>query len=45
MLELIPDLEANGPEISSIVSAYSDMEEYDIHTQKIIQFIYDKCHI
>ena len=36
MLELIPDLEANGPEISSIVSTYSDMETYDVSTKNII---------
>ena len=45
MLELIPDLEANGPAISSVVSTYSDMETYDIAMKKIVQFIYDKCHI
>jgi hypothetical protein len=26
MLKLIPDLESNGPAISSVVSTYSDME-------------------
>ena len=36
MLELIPDLEANGPEISSIISTYSDMETYDVSTKNII---------
>lgn len=36
MLKLIPDLESNGPAISSIVSMYSDMETYDISTKKII---------
>jgi hypothetical protein len=36
MLKLIPDLESNGPAISSIVSMYSDMETYDILTKNII---------
>jgi len=36
MLKLIPDLESNGPAISSVVSTYSDMETYDISTKKII---------
>ena len=45
MLELIPDLELNGPAISSVVSTYSDMETYDVATKNIVQFIYDICHI
>jgi hypothetical protein len=45
MLKLIPDLESNGPAISSIVSMYSDMEIYDVSTKNIVQFIYDICHI
>jgi len=36
MLELIPDLESNGPAISSVISAYSDMETYDILSKNII---------
>ena len=36
MLKLIPDLESNGPAISSIVSMYSDMETYDVATKNII---------
>jgi len=36
MLELIPDLESNAGEISSVVSAYSDMETYDVATKNII---------
>lgn len=36
MLELIPDLESNGPAISSVVSTYSDMETYDVATKNII---------
>ena len=36
MLELIPDLESNGSAISSVVSAYSDMETYDILSKNII---------
>ena len=36
MLELIPDLESNGPAISSVVSVYSDMETYDILSKNII---------
>lgn len=36
MLKLIPDLESNGPAISSVVSAYSDMETYDILSKNII---------
>lgn len=43
--EFLPDLEENGPKISSIVPTYSDMEIYDVSTKNIIQFIYDKCHI
>jgi hypothetical protein len=36
MLEIIPDLELNGLAISSVVSAYSDMETYDILSKNII---------
>lgn len=36
MLKLIPDLESNGPAISSVVSTYSDMETYDVATKNII---------
>jgi hypothetical protein len=36
MLELIPDLESNAGEISSVVSEYSDMEMYDVATKNII---------
>jgi hypothetical protein len=36
MLELIPDLESNGPAISSVVSAYSDMETYDILSKIVV---------
>ena len=36
MIKLIPDLEENGTEISSIVSTYSDMETYDVATKNII---------
>lgn len=36
MLKLIPDLESNGPAISSIVSTYSDMETYDVLTINVI---------
>lgn len=36
MLELIPELESNAGEISSVVSAYSDMETYDVATKNII---------
>lgn len=36
MLELIPDLESNGSAISSVVSAYSDMETYDTLSKNII---------
>jgi len=36
MLELIPDLESNAGEINSVVSAYSDMETYDVATKNII---------
>lgn len=34
MLRLIPDLELNGLAINSVVSAYSDMETYDILRKK-----------
>ena len=36
MLELILDLESNGPAISSDISAYSDMEMYDILSKNVI---------
>ena len=36
MLELIPELESNGPAISSVVSAYSDMETYDILSKIVV---------
>ena len=36
MLKLIPDLESNTEEISSVVLEYSDMETYDVATKKII---------
>lgn len=42
MLKLIPDLESNAEEISSVVFEYSDMEEYNIQKKKIVQLIYDK---
>ena len=37
MLELIPDLELNGLAISSVVSAYSDMETYDILRKNVVR--------
>jgi hypothetical protein len=36
MLELIPDLESNAGEISSVVSTYSDMETYNILSKNVI---------
>jgi len=37
MLELIPELESNGLTISSVVSAYSDMETYDILSKNVVR--------
>lgn len=37
MLELIPELESNGLAISSVVSAYSDMETYDILSKNVVR--------
>ena len=45
MLELIPDLESNAGEISSVVSAYSDMETYDVSTKNIIFMSKDNLKI
>jgi hypothetical protein len=36
MLKLIPDLESNGPAFSSVISAYSDMETYDILSKIVV---------
>lgn len=37
MLELIPELESNGLAISRVVSAYSDMETYDILSKNVVR--------
>lgn len=36
MLRLIPELESNAGEISSVVSTYSDMETYNILSKNVI---------